>query len=42
MKQHMGEVRKIYPELKVIIIRQYYDGDYVISEGFDYLRKPDL
>jgi predicted ester cyclase len=32
MKQHMIEVRKTYPDLKMTIIRQYCDGDYVISE----------
>ena len=32
MKQHMIEVRKTYPDLKMIIIRQYTDGDTVISE----------
>lgn len=32
MKQHMIEVRKTYPDLKMTIIRQYADGDTVISE----------
>lgn len=32
MKQHMLEVRKTYPDLKMTIIRQYTDGDTVISE----------
>lgn len=32
MKQHLIDVRKTYPELKMKIIRQYCDGDYVISE----------
>jgi predicted ester cyclase len=32
MQQHMIEVRKTYPDLKMIITRQYCDGDYVISE----------
>lgn len=32
MKQHMVEVRKTYPDLKMTIIRQYTDGDTVISE----------
>jgi predicted ester cyclase len=32
MKQHMIEVRKTYPDLKVKIIRQFTDGDTVISE----------
>ena len=32
MKQHLIEVRKTYPDLKMTIIRQYIDGDTVISE----------
>lgn len=32
MQQHMIEVRKTYPDLKMIITRQYSDRDYVISE----------
>ncbi len=32
MKQHMIEVRKTYPDLKMKIIRQYIDEDTVISE----------
>ncbi len=32
MKQHLIEVRKTYPDLKMTIINQYCDGDYVISE----------
>jgi predicted ester cyclase len=32
MKQHIIEVRKTYPDLKMTIIRQYADGDTVISE----------
>jgi predicted ester cyclase len=32
MKQHIVDVRKTYPDLKVKIIRQYCDGDHVISE----------
>jgi len=32
MKQHMIEVRKTYPDLKMTIIRQFTDGDTVISE----------
>ncbi len=32
MKQHINEVRKTYPDLKMTIIRQYNDGDTVISE----------
>ena len=32
MKQHIVDVRKTYPDLTMTIIRQYSDGDYVISE----------
>lgn len=32
MKQHVVDVRKTYPDLKIRIIRQYIDKDYVISE----------
>ncbi len=32
MKQHLIDVRRTYPELKMTVIRQYCDGDYVISE----------
>lgn len=32
MKQHMLEVRKTYPDLKMTVTHQYCDGDYVISE----------
>lgn len=32
MKQHMIDVRKTYPDLKMTVIRQYVDGDTVISE----------
>lgn len=32
MQQHMIDVRKTYPDLKMIITHQYCDGDYVISE----------
>lgn len=32
MKQHMIDVRKTYPDLRMTILRQYCDGDYVISE----------
>ncbi len=32
MKQHLIDVRKTYPDLKMTIIRQYCDGDYIISE----------
>lgn len=32
MQQHLTNVRKTYPDLKMTIIRQYCDEDYVISE----------
>lgn len=32
MKQHMIDVRKTYPDLKMTIIRQFSDGDTIISE----------
>lgn len=32
MRQHMIDVRKTYPDLKMTIIRQFVDGDTVISE----------
>lgn len=32
MKQHIIDVRKTYPDLKMTIIRQFVDGDTVISE----------
>ena len=32
MKQHLVEVKKTYPDYTMKIIRQYSDGDYVISE----------
>jgi len=32
MQQHLIDVRKTYHDLKMTIIRQYSDGDYVISE----------
>ena len=32
MKQHMIDVRKTYPDLKMTVTRQYCDGYYVISE----------
>lgn len=32
MKRHQIDVSKTYPDLKMKIIRQYCDGDYVISE----------
>ncbi|WP_097015873.1 ester cyclase [Anaerocolumna aminovalerica] len=32
MKQHIIEVKKTYPDLKMTIIHQYCDGEYVISE----------
>lgn len=32
MKQHVIDVRKTYQDMKIRIIRQYAEGDYVISE----------
>lgn len=32
MKQHMIDVRKTYPDLKMTILNQYSEGDYIISE----------
>ena len=32
MKQHLADVKKTYPDYTMKIIRQYCDGDYVISE----------
>ncbi len=32
MKQHQIDVRKTYPEMKITVIRQYCDSDYIISE----------
>lgn len=32
MRQHLIEVKKTYPDYSMKIIRQYSDGDYVISE----------
>lgn len=32
MKQHFLNIRKTYPDYIIQIIRQYLDGDYVISE----------
>ena len=32
MRQHVIDVRKTYPDLQIIILRQYTDGDFVISE----------
>lgn len=32
MKQHLVDVKKTYPDYTMKIIRQYCDGDYVISE----------
>lgn len=32
MKQHMIEVRKTYPDLKMTILNQYCEGGYIISE----------
>lgn len=32
MKEHITAVRQTYPDLKMTVIRQYSDGDYIISE----------
>ncbi|MBN2395743.1 MAG: ester cyclase [Candidatus Atribacteria bacterium] len=32
MKQHVIDVRKTYPDLKIRIVRQHIDNDFVISE----------
>lgn len=32
MKKHLKDVRKTYPDYTMKIIKQYVDGDYVISE----------
>lgn len=32
MRQHLIDVRKTYPDLKMTILRQFVDGDTVISE----------
>ena len=32
MKRHLIDIRKTYPDYTMKIIRQYEDGDYVISE----------
>lgn len=32
MRQHLAEVKKTYPDYTMNIIKQYADGDYVISE----------
>ena len=32
MRQHLVAVNKTYPDYKMKVIRQYVDGDYVISE----------
>lgn len=32
MKQHLVDVKKTYPDYTMNIIKQYSDGDYVISE----------
>ncbi len=32
MKQHVIDIRKTYPDLKIRIIHQYADRNYVISE----------
>lgn len=32
MKEHIAAVRQTYPDLKMTVIQQYSDGDYIISE----------
>ena len=32
MRQHLIDVKKTYPDYRMKLIRQYSDGDYVISE----------
>jgi len=32
MRQHLIDVRKTYPDMKLRVIRQFVDHDYVISE----------
>ena len=32
MKQHIIDVRKTYPDLKITVLNQFIDGDVVISE----------
>lgn len=32
MKQHLSALKKTYPDYKMIILRQYEEDDYVISE----------
>lgn len=32
MKQHITDVRKTYPDLKITVFNQFIDGDFVISE----------
>lgn len=32
MKEHILAVRRTYPDLEMTVIRQYSDGDYIISE----------
>lgn len=32
MRQHLADVKKTYPDYTMNIIKQYSDGDYVISE----------
>ena len=32
MKQHLVDVKKTYPDYTMKILKQYADGDYVISE----------
>lgn len=34
MKEHLIDVKKTYPDYTMKIIKQYSDGDYVISEFF--------
>ena len=31
-KQHITDVRKTYPDLKITVFNQFIDGDFVISE----------
>lgn len=32
MKEHLAGIKTTYPDLKIRIVRQFSDGDYVISE----------
>ena len=32
MKEHLTAVRQTYPDYTMRILRQYQDGDYIISE----------